>query len=113
MGYAAKKMRKRVLIARWKKGGYYDKRIALHILVQLRPADGFRRFRHWQPLFFQKFRISTNIRSPMAFKIFSNLETSNSSSREAQFGRNRFQKEQRSVCVTLGYPSRSTRTTQG
>ncbi len=33
----------------------------------------------------------------MAFKMFSNLETSNSSSREAQFGRNRFQKEQRSV----------------
>jgi len=40
----------------------------------------------------------------MAFKIFSNLETSNPSSREAQFGRNRFQKEQRSVCVTLGHP---------
>jgi len=43
----------------------------------------------------------------MAFKIFSNPETSNSSSREAQFGRNRFQKEQRSVrhiATVVGYP---------
>lgn len=44
--------------------------------------------------------LSTNIRRPMTFTIFSNLETSDSSSREAQaaqFGRNRFQKVQRSV----------------
>jgi hypothetical protein len=55
--------------------------------------------------------LSTNINQhsihrPMAFKIFSNLETSDSSSREAQFGRNRFQKEQRSVrhIMIVGHP---------
>ena len=39
----------------------------------------------------------------MAFKIFSNLKMSNSSGREAQFGRNQFQKEQKSVCVKLDH----------